>query len=357
VQNPQGQSVPSSLCYVSAGTLGGEFAGTTDSTGTTVVNLQPDNYTLDINSKGYALSSEEVTVPASGMAAQPVLAIVTLPGTSGPLSFSPGTPPQGTVGVSYLFSFCTPAPASTTALCGTFPVTSSPAGGQPPYHFQLETAGGFPPLGMSLNLNGLLTGTPTVSGPNSFGVCAVDLGGNSVCKTVSLFINPALPAVSLSLTSVNFGTVTVGATSSAYTVTLTNSGGGTLNISDVEILGANNSDFLAKSGTNCPYPGTLAPGGTCSSTLIFTPTISGPESATLTFVDSAANSPQTVTLTGVGGGSSGGGTLTGQCDGGSSSAATACQPCTCTPNVNCNPSPACGGGDCWTSSPIAPFCG
>jgi hypothetical protein len=44
----------------------------------------------------------------------------------------------------------------------------------------------------------------------------------------------------------------------------------------------------------------LAAGASCTFTVIFTPSISGAESATITITDNAANSPQTVALTGTG---------------------------------------------------------
>ncbi len=105
----------------------------------------------------------------------------------GPLSFRPDSVlPDGTVGVPYSYSFCKPTPSSTTALCGTFPPTTDPTGGSPPYHFQTE--GGFPPFGLSLNLNGLLRGTPSVAGTTTFRVCAVDTAGSSICQPVTIVV-------------------------------------------------------------------------------------------------------------------------------------------------------------------------
>jgi hypothetical protein len=59
-------------------------------------------------------------------------------------------------------------------------------GGNPPYHFQLDTMGGFPPLGMWVDLNGVLRGKPTGTRGASFKVCAVDLSGRSSCQYVTL---------------------------------------------------------------------------------------------------------------------------------------------------------------------------
>jgi len=131
-----------------------------------------------------------------------------------PLSFNAGGLPDATAGVPYpAFSFCTPAPTGTTALCGV-PPTTNPSGGQPPYHFQLGS-GGFPPIGMSLNLNGLLTGTPTAAGTASFTVCAVDLSATSVCQPVSLTVNPAASSYStLTVTYAGTGAGTASPSSS-----------------------------------------------------------------------------------------------------------------------------------------------
>jgi len=49
----------------------------------------------------------------------------------------------------------------------------------------------------------------------------------------------------------------------------------------------------------------------------------------------------------------GGGSASGRCS--ADSPANACAACTCVPG-HCNPSSQCGGGDCWTSSSVPPFC-
>lgn len=81
-------------------------------------------------------------------------------------------------------SFCQPSLKSTSDLCDSS--ATNPTGGQPPYHFQLDSGSGFPPMGMSLNLNGILAGTPTQRGKYNFKVCAVDLSGNQACKPIEI---------------------------------------------------------------------------------------------------------------------------------------------------------------------------
>ena len=67
-------------------------------------------------------------------------------------------------------------------------------GGTPPYYF---TNGGFgsgtPPLGMIVNLKGVLTGTPAKAGTYTFGVCVVDLVGATDCATAKVVIEGASP--------------------------------------------------------------------------------------------------------------------------------------------------------------------
>jgi hypothetical protein len=70
------------------------------------------------------------------------------------------------------------------------------AGGNAPYHFQMDS-GSFPPLGMHLGMNGLLYGTPappTLGGYKPFRVCAVDLSGNADCHEVTVQAQAAMQA-------------------------------------------------------------------------------------------------------------------------------------------------------------------
>lgn len=70
-------------------------------------------------------------------------------------------------------------------------VNYSATGGLPPYHFQLETGTGFPPIGIILDVNGRLSGTPKTAGTSRFGVCVVDTAGTSICKITTMPISPA----------------------------------------------------------------------------------------------------------------------------------------------------------------------
>jgi hypothetical protein len=102
-------------------------------------------------------------------------------------------------------------------------------------------------------------------------------------------------AAHLTPTTLTFGNVTVGAASSAQTVTLANTAEQTLAVGAFTLSG----NFVATN--NCPA--SLAPGGTCSIQISFKPTARGAQSGSLVFRDDwqgSAVKPQTVELSGTG---------------------------------------------------------
>jgi hypothetical protein len=72
-----------------------------------------------------------------------------------------------------------------------FNIAFSAGGGLAPYYFYLETGVGFPPYGLVLAPSGSLSGTPSMEGDYSFGVCVADTAGNSVCAPVTVTVYPA----------------------------------------------------------------------------------------------------------------------------------------------------------------------
>src|SRR5205807_1628704 len=111
--------------------------------------------------------------------------------------------------------------------------------------------------------------------------------------------NGTAPAVGLAPTSLDFGNQLLATTSTAMTVTLTNTGTAALTINSFAASG----DFAATStGANaCPMsPATLAAGANCTIDVTFTPTASGARTGTLSLDDNAGGSPQMVPLSGNG---------------------------------------------------------
>jgi hypothetical protein len=97
-----------------------------------------------------------------------------------------------------------------------------------------------------------------------------------------------VPAAALAPTTLTF----TDSAAPAQAITLTNSGTVPLNIMSITA----STNFSADS-TACPA--TLAAGANCVINVTFTPTVPDrPLPGTITFTDNAANSPQTVTLTG-----------------------------------------------------------
>ena len=111
------------------------------------------------------------------------------------------------------------------------------------------------------------------------------------------------PVASLSPSSLTFASQTVATTSSAQTVTLSNSGNAALSITAISIAGTNPSDFAETNSCGS----SVAAGASCSISVTFTPAASGSFSATLTFTDNATGSPQSVALAGTGASAGGGG--------------------------------------------------
>jgi predicted outer membrane repeat protein len=103
------------------------------------------------------------------------------------------------------------------------------------------------------------------------------------------------PRASFNPGSLNFGTVQVGH-SSTKNVTLTNTGTTTLDITSVNVTGADTGDFTRSNAC----PSSLAAGTDCIISVTFTPTTTGARSADLTVVDNAAISTQNVPLSGRG---------------------------------------------------------
>ena len=116
---------------------------------------------------------------------------------------------------------------------------------------------------------------------------------NEQDNTVSILLGvPPTPTVTLSSSSLSFGTQLIGTSSASQLVTLTNSGSATLTITS--ITGSVNFPQTNNCGSS------LKAGASCTTTITFQPRGTGTLTGTVTITDNAANSPQTVALTGVG---------------------------------------------------------
>jgi len=139
-----------------------------------------------------------------------------------------------------------------------------------------------------------VTFSPTVTGAQSGTVTITDSAPNSP-QTIAVKGSGLLPVTFLP-SSMNFGTLTVGFTSSPMTISMTNHLKTTLSVASVSITGANSGDFAQ---TNNCTP-SVAAGGTCLINVTFTPQAVGTRTGALTVTDNAVTSPQSVSLTGKG---------------------------------------------------------
>ena len=144
----------------------------------------------------------------------------------------------------------------------------------------------------------LVVFSPTAAGVRKAALTITHNAANSP-HTVPLSgegLAPPVPAVALEPTSLSFGEQVVGM-STYRTVTVSNIGNATLNISRVDVAGLNANDFgVVESTCHSPVPA----GSNCALNVAFGPNGSGVRSATLVITDNAADSPRSVPLSGTG---------------------------------------------------------
>jgi hypothetical protein len=128
-------------------------------------------------------------------------------------------------------------------------------------------------------------GTVTISDNAAGGLQTITLVGSGVATA---------PVVSLSSTSLTFGSQALGTTSKSLMVNLTNQGNAALGITSIVPSG----DFADT--TTCSS--SLAANAACTISVTFTPTATGTRGGAITITDTASGSPQQITLTGTGSG-------------------------------------------------------
>ncbi len=130
---------------------------------------------------------------------------------------------------------------------------------------------------------------PTTGGTRAGSVTITDNAAGSP-QTIALTGTGLQPAVTLAPTNLTFANQTVGTTSATQSVTLTNGGNATLNISSY----ATSGDF-AQTNT---CGSSVATGANCTISVTFTPTAVGTRTGSVTITDNASDSPQMIGLTG-----------------------------------------------------------
>jgi hypothetical protein len=141
-----------------------------------------------------------------------------------------------------------------------------------------------------------VTFTPTAGGPRS---AVLQIADDAPGSPQHVPLTGSGVGASLSPTSLNFGSRSVGSTSPASTVTLTNLGASAMHVWTTGIAGANSGDFSRVN--SCPVPpATLAGAGHCTISVQFTPSAIGARSASLVISHDGGGSPSVVPLAGTG---------------------------------------------------------
>lgn len=153
-------------------------------------------------------------------------------------------------------------------------------------------------VGASCNIS--VTFSPTAQIISSAILSVADSVGTQSVTLQGTGTGGPTPVVSLSSTTLAFGSVTAG-TTATLTETVTNIGSGPLVFpatNAVVVSGA--SEFALQAGTDSCTGNTIPVGGNCSVTVTFSPTTATTTTVggTLTFTDNAPDSPQVVALSG-----------------------------------------------------------
>jgi photosystem II stability/assembly factor-like uncharacterized protein len=269
------------------GTNVGDFAQTHTCTTSLAVNASCTfTVTFKPTATGARSASLSVTDSASG---SPQLVPLTGVGTTAKLAPASLNFADVATGVTSPAKTVTLTNISTTALTiTTIAITGTNAGD----FAQTHTCGTSLAAGASCTFS--VTFKPAATGTRSASLSVTD---NAPGSPQLVPLSGVGTTAKLSPTSLSFGTVTVGTTSAAKTVTLTNVGTAALTISSIAITGTNAGNFLQTHTCGA----SLAAGASCTFSVTFKPTATGARSASLSVTDNAPGSPQLVALSGTGG--------------------------------------------------------
>jgi two-component sensor histidine kinase len=136
----------------------------------------------------------------------------------------------------------------------------------------------------------------TATGTRSATLTVTDNATGSPQQVTLSGTGVGVPTATLSAASISFSTANIGTTSTSQSITVTNSGTGALSIASIVLGGTNSGDFSTTNtcGTS------LAAGSNCAISATFHPSAAGSRAATIALTDNAADSPQTISLTGTG---------------------------------------------------------
>ena len=249
-------------------------------------------HTATLLSNGMVLvaggSPNQSSALASADLFEPIFQVVVFP-TS--LAFS--NQPAGTASASQTVTFTNGEPTAVN-------VASIGFNGADASDFaETDNCLGSVPVGAICSIN--VTFTPAAAGTRTATLNITDSATSPPSpQSVTLTGTGISPTriVTTSASGLTFTSQTVGTTSAAQGLTLSNTGNVALTLSSLTFSGTNGSDFAE--ADNCG--GGVTAGASCTINVTFTPAAIGTRTGTLNITDDATSppSPQTVTLTGTG---------------------------------------------------------
>jgi hypothetical protein len=149
-----------------------------------------------------------------------------------------------------------------------------------------------------------ITFKPTATGTRTGTITFTDNAtGSPQTVTLTGTGTPGTATVTVTPSSLTFGSQALTTTSAPLSVTVLNNSTAAVNFTGFTTSGADAEDFsvpLPNTSAGCSATGTLASGGSCTISVVFTPSANGARTAMLDIADNATGSPQTVALSGTG---------------------------------------------------------
>jgi Astacin (Peptidase family M12A)/Abnormal spindle-like microcephaly-assoc'd, ASPM-SPD-2-Hydin len=207
-------------------------------------------------------------------------------GSAGPLKFTPTTVKFASQAVGTTSAAKTVSVKNSSSSSMTISSVSGSG------NFNATGCTGALAAGASCTLS--ITFAPSISGAIKGAVTLTD--NAAIDQQVFSVTGTAVLPVSFAPTSLTFSAQSVGTTSAAQTVTLTNHENVALTLTSLAASG----DFSAVPGGGTPCGASVAAGGSCTFAVSFTPSATGSIKGVVTAIDGASNSPQTLNLTGTG---------------------------------------------------------
>jgi hypothetical protein len=284
-------SLPSAIMPTCMATNGGAL---TIAAGQVNLNLNTDN-TYDIDTATTTTTtSTTVTAYAINAVSAATAPVALLSPTS--LTFNPATAGTTTAAQSITL---------TNTGNATLAISGIAIGGTNPSDFAIASNACGNSLAVGASCTIAITFTPASATTFSAALLIADNATGSP-QTVAITGTGATaltPQATLSPNPLTFPSTTVGVAATSLPITLSNPGTAALAISSIGLTGSSSFGQTNSCGAS------LAAGASCTITVSFTPSATGALAATISVVDNATGSPQTVAITGTGA-AAGGATFT-----------------------------------------------